>query len=99
MATVISKNGIAIRLNEERWAHITEEHAELIENRADVLNTIANPTQIFSGNAGELLAIKEIEARKWLVVVYRELEGDGFVITAFLTHRKRSFERRKQLWP
>ncbi len=29
----ISKNGVAIRLTDERWAHISEEHAELLEMR------------------------------------------------------------------
>jgi hypothetical protein len=36
---------------------------------------------------------------KYIVVVYREQENDGFVITAFLTRRIRSLERRKQVWP
>ena len=48
---------------------------------------------------GELLAIKEVEPGKDIVVVYRELEHDGFVITAFLTRRRKSFDRRPQLWP
>jgi hypothetical protein len=38
---------------------------------------------------------------KWLVVIYKEHEElqDGFVITAFLTKRMRSLERRVQIWP
>jgi hypothetical protein len=40
------------------------------------------------------------EMDKYLVVVYREVsKTDGFVITAFLTKRKRQFERRHRLWP
>jgi len=46
-----------------------------------------------------MLALRELELGKFLVVVYRELVGDGFVITAFVTRRLRSIERRKQLWP
>jgi hypothetical protein len=34
-----------------------------------------------------------------LLVVYRETGHDGFVITAFLTRRTKSLERRTQLWP
>lgn len=37
---VISKNGIVIRLTDERWAHITEEHCELAGLRSDVLDTV-----------------------------------------------------------
>jgi hypothetical protein len=98
-STATSKNEIAIRLTEERWSHIVEEHAELIELRTEVMTTIEDPIRIVAGGAGELLAIRNLELGKFLVVVYRELVGDGFVITAFLTRRLRSLERRKQLWP
>lgn len=99
MHLVISKHGIPIRLTGERWAHITEEHCELAGLRFEVLETIANPHRIFEGSAMELFAVREVEAGKFLVVVYRESEHDGFVITAFLTRRAKSLERRKQTWP
>lgn len=94
-----SKNGIPIRLTDERWAHITDEHGELTGLRSEVMRTIDEPSRIFTGAAAELLAIRELELGKYIVVVYRELDEDGFVITAFLTRRIRSLERRKQLWP
>ena len=97
--TVNSKNGLVIRLTDERWAHITDEHAELTGLRNEVLESIAHPARIIEGGAGELLAVRELQLGKYLVVVYREAVGDGFVITAFLTRRIRSLERRKQLWP
>ena len=97
--TATSKNGIPIRLTDERWAHITDEHGELRGLRLEVMQTIAEPIRIFAGGAGELLAIRELELGKYIVVVYREVEEDGFVITAFLTRQIRSLERRKQLWP
>ncbi len=97
--TVTSRNGFPIRLTDERWTHITEEHSELAGLRLGVLQVIAQPVRVLAGNAGELLAIREVEAGKWLVVVYRELEHNGFIITAFLTRRIRSLERRQQLWP
>jgi len=67
--------------------------------RLEVLNTVANPSRILRGGGGELLALREISKKRFLVVVYREFEDDGFVITAFITSRTRSFNRRKQLWP
>ncbi len=97
--TVYSKNGIPIRLTDERWAHITEEHGELVGRQREMLDTVANPTEIFAGNQGECLAVREIEAGKYLVVVYRESPQDGFIITAFLTRRERALRRRQQLWP
>ena len=97
--TAISKNVISIRLTDERWAHITDEHCELTGLQANVLEAIAEPALIVGGGAGELLAIRELEVGKYIVVVYRELEVDGFVITAFLTRRLAALKRRKQLWP
>ena len=96
---VISKNGVPIRLTDERWSHITEEHTELAGMRLDVLETLANPERILQGNYGALLAVSEMTAGKYLVVVYNEQEDDGFIITAFLTRRKNSLTRRKQAWP
>ena len=95
---VLSKNDVPIRLTDERWTHIVEEHCELAGMRLEVLETVAKPSRILAGGAGELLAVREISAGKHLVVVYRELENDGFVITAFLTSKSDSLNRRKRLW-
>jgi hypothetical protein len=99
LESVISRNGIPVRLTDERWAHISEEHGELAGLRQEVLETVANPVRVYAGQARECLAVRELEAGKWLVAVYRELGDDGFVITAFLTRRIASLERRRQLWP
>ena len=79
--------------------HIIEEHAELAGMRLEVLETVAEPRRILEGGEGELLAVRELEIGKLLVVVYRESETDGFIITAFVTRRTASLDRRKQLWP
>ncbi len=94
-----SVNDVPIRLTQERWEHILEEHGELADYTDRILIAITHPERVLEGKAGEMLAVGEIETGKWLVVVYRELEMDGFVITAFLTRRRASLERRQQLWP
>ncbi len=94
-----SKNSVPIRLPVERWVHIVEEHPEMEGMRADVLETVRDPQRIVQGGAGELIAVRMVEENKWLVAVYRELDDDGFVITAFLTRRARWFQRRVQIWP
>lgn len=97
--TVYSQSGVPIRLTDERWAHITEEHSELAGLRLEIVATVANPTAIFAGNQDELLAVREVEPGKYLVVVYRESQQDGFIITAFLTRKGQALHRRQQLWP
>jgi hypothetical protein len=89
-----SVTGSAIRLTAERWAHIVDTHCELAGLREEVLETIARPDRVLAGVEEERLAVRELESGKWLVVVYRETVGDGFVITAFLTRRHRSLDKR-----
>jgi hypothetical protein len=43
--------------------------------------------------------VREVERGKHLVVVYREQEHDGFIITAFVTRRLRWLEGRERIWP
>jgi hypothetical protein len=57
--SVSSKNGIPVRLSDERWAHITEEHCELAGLRLEVMEAIAQPERVLAGGAGELLALRE----------------------------------------
>ncbi len=45
-AVVTSKNSIPLRVTDDRWTHITEEHCELAGMRLEVLETIAQPARI-----------------------------------------------------
>ena len=96
----ISKNKIPIRLNKERWFHITEEHSEIAGYYYEVLDTIENPQSIYEGNQGAKIAVSEIESEKYIAVIYKEVnKKDGFIITSFLTRKKNQLERRKKIWP
>jgi len=96
---VLSKNDVPIRLTDERWTHIVEEHCELAGMRLEVLETVANPSRILAGGAGEFLAVQETLTDRHLVVIYREHKNDGFIITAFITSKMKSLNRRNQIWP
>jgi hypothetical protein len=100
MEIVRSKNHVFIRLTEERWVHITEEHSEMAGYYFEVLETVQEPEAIYKGKADEVIAVREIEQGKYLVVVYKEVsEEDGFIVTAFLTKRIEQIRRREKLWP
>jgi len=96
VAIAHSKNNIPIRLPDERWQHILEEHPELVDRKTKLLEVISQPECILEGREGELLAMQD-QLGKWLVVAYRELINDGFVITAFLTRRRQYLTRRRQI--
>ncbi len=97
--TVLSATGVPIRLTDERWLHVAEGHNEVADLRLEVLETVRLPERIMAGRAGELLAIREWEPGRWIVVVYKELNGDGFIITAFTTSGIARLQRRRQIWP
>lgn len=84
MHIVKSISGIEVRLTDERWLHIVEGHPEMAGFLHDVLLTVAVPDIIFQGSTNELLAAVYKRKDKMLVVVYRETEADGFIITAIL---------------
>jgi len=96
----VSKHGVSIRLAGERWSHIEFEHDDLAGLRNEVLRAVADPDRILADGEAELLAVREIESGKWLVVVYKEISAsDGFVITAYSTRRAKQLERRTVIWP
>ncbi len=95
---VKSKNGIRIRMTEERWFHITENHDDLAGYYDDVLSCIENPDIIIKGYSGALIALKKISGNKFLAVVYKETdENDGFIITAYFTN-KLKLEKEETVW-
>ena len=67
MDIVKSKNGVPIRLTEERWIHITEEHSEMAGYYFEVLETVKEPEAIYEGKmGGECIAVREIEKGKYI---------------------------------
>ena len=86
MEIVISKNDVPIRLTEERWVHIVENHDDLAGYYYDILGIIEAPDYIIKGYKDALIALKKKKKDKFLAVIYKEInKNDGFVITAYFT--------------
>jgi len=103
IATTISKNKRAIKLTAERWFHIIESHDYMAGYFHDVLETIRDPDFVVAGKEEELLAArlykKTYIGPKYIIVVYRERNKEGFVITAFMTSKIDDITKRRQiLW-
>jgi hypothetical protein len=101
MLVVRSCNDVPVRLTEERWRHIVDQHPEMDGQRRKVLETLVQPDMIQEGDFGELLAIRLCAetplGEKYVVVAYREIGAeDGFILTAYLTRRPSS--RRETSW-
>lgn len=101
MLVVHSRNGVPVRLTEERWRHIVDRHPEMEGQREKVLETLAKPDMIQGGDFGELLAVRRYTqtplGEKYMVVAYRETcAEDGFILTVYLS--RRSSSGRETLW-
>ena len=102
IGSVISKNGIKIRLTAERWTHIAEAHDYMAGNLDLVLETIEDPDVIVDSGKGELIAIKYYTktsiSKKDMVVFFKEQGSDGFVITSFMTSKKQKIMKKGIIW-
>ncbi|MBI4811456.1 MAG: hypothetical protein HY800_08490 [Ignavibacteriales bacterium] len=95
---VISKNNVPIRLTDERWLHIVENHDDLAGYYDEVLATVEEPDYILQGYRDAKIALREIKKQKFLAVIFKELsKKEGFVITAYFTTKIR-FDKEKILW-
>ncbi|GMU63076.1 MAG: hypothetical protein AMXMBFR34_48390 [Myxococcaceae bacterium] len=93
--------GLAIRLTDERLAHI-HAHPEMADLDAAIAQTLAHP-QIVVQSASDEQAnlyyryyVGTMVGDKYLCVVVKVLPADAFVLTAYLTDKVKQGER---LWP
>lgn len=101
-----SKSGKAVRLTKRIWSEkILKEHIEFNQSPEyinEVRSTIEDPQYVIEGWTGELLALRWCKiapySPKYMCVVYRELNGEGFIITAFFISRYGKLLKRKVLW-
>jgi len=102
LGSVISHNGVVIRLTAERWSHIVEAHDYMAGNQDLVFETIEKPDYIVTGWKDEYIAIRYYKktsiSEKSVVVIYKETEADGFIITAFMTSKPEKILKRGALW-
>ena len=101
MLIVRPRNGVPVRLTEERWQHIVYRHPEMDGQREKGLETLSGPDMVQRGDFGALLAVKFYSetpmSEKFLVVVYREVSvEDGFILTSYLARRPSA--RREMVW-
>jgi len=101
-----SKFGKRIRLTKATWLDkMLKDHPELGARKEyidEVKRVVEDPDYIISGWFGEYLALRFCEVApkrpKYLCVVYRELDEEGFVITAFFISKPHKLLRRGVLW-
>ncbi len=84
---VIDKIGKRIRLTQKQWSHIRVEHEDLIEQE-DIKRALINPVKIIAHEIEDMQDYYTYfkhrkSSSKYLKVVVKYLNGEGFVITAY----------------
>ena len=101
MKTLKDCFGHAVRLTDERLAHILE-HAEMQGMAAEIERVLLQPQLVRRSRADEAVRLfyefyaQTIVGGKWLCVVVKYPENDAFVVTAYLTDKPKAGE---DLWP
>jgi hypothetical protein len=86
---VISCLGKSIRISEERWRLITRrKHPEIYRKEDEVQAALkdADAVRVSQGDVEVFLYYKRL-GKYHLCIVCRHLNGDGFIITSYLTDR------------
>lgn len=101
MRIYVDYQGSRIRLTDERLAHILE-HPEMQGMQPRIGETLASPKRVLE-SLGDRRArlyyrfyIGTRVGNKYLCVVVKVLNGDAFVVTAYLTDK---VKKGRQLWP
>ena len=101
MKTLQDCFGQKVRLTDERLAHILE-HAEMKSLSAEIEKVLRQPQFVRRSRTDEAVRLfyefyaQTIVNGKWLCVVVKYVEGDAFVVTAYLTDKPKAGE---DLWP
>ena len=101
MRIYVDYQGSRVRLTNERLAHILE-HPEMRGMESKIGETLATPQRVLqslSDRRARLYYRFYIGTRvgnKHLCVIVKVLNGDAFVVTAYLTDK---VKKGRQLWP
>jgi CHASE2 domain-containing sensor protein len=91
---VVSKLGKRIRLTEIQWAHMRSRHPELLDQLENMKATLVDPDFVFHSPKEENHQyhknFKETPVtEKFLLLIVKHLNEEGFVITGFFVSRIR----------
>jgi len=86
---VVSKLGVKIRTTKSHWDLITLIKHPIIQGlESEVKNCLCQPVEIrLSQDSKEVYLYYARWTKYWLCVVARHLNGEGFIVTAYVTDK------------
>ncbi len=84
---IIDKTGRRIRLTKERWQHLAK-HPDIMNKLEDLQFVLQHPLKITDYSLDENIKyyyhyFKQREMTKYLRIIVKYLNGEGFIITAY----------------
>ncbi len=83
--TLTDHTGRRVRLTEERWRHINAEHPEIAADIGVLKRALRSPTTVQQRGDIRYLYRFRKPAQRYLLLVVKYLNGEGYVITAYRT--------------
>src|SRR3989344_2177457 len=89
---ITDKTGRKIRLSKEQWEHIIKEHLVIANKLEEIKETITGPLAIRKSSYDEKKRFyyryyKDRKTAKYLLIIVKYLNGQGFIITSFYTDK------------
>ena len=89
---VIDKTGRKIRLTKKQWSQISRKHPQVASCYEEIIDTLKNPLKITqSYEETKYYYYKyfkhKTEPEKYLKVIVKYLNGEGFIITALFDRK------------
>lgn len=97
-ADATTSDGKRVTLTRDDWLRIRFRHPEVGTDPRVVLDAVTHPDETHRDVAGGIHALKRIDERHFLVVIY-QLEGagkGGLIRTAFIINEKRKKRRYRE---
>jgi hypothetical protein len=92
---VVSKLGITVRITHRHWQLITEQkHLEIKGKEKEIIETLKDPIEIRLSRKDPAVHLYYQKSGKYFYcTVVKHLNGEGFIITAYLTKNIKEGER------
>jgi hypothetical protein len=99
MDYVIAYDGRKIRLTESQRLHITFFHPEAMVDESKIELAVSEPQMVAAGATDDARILyrffpKTVVTSKYLAVVVKQSNGEGFIVTAYFTEKV----KRKVIW-
>lgn len=84
---ILTPLNFTVRTSEEYWQKLIVKHPDIADLEAEVRQALNSPDEIrrSTRDPNLLLFYLTLKEKRWVVAVARRLNGNGFLITAYLT--------------